>query len=125
MIEKPVIIDAVDKNIRVTVVVETPEAFAKRVKDGHMVKYAKIIEKKLHRPHNYEFTDDGNLKFSVLFENPLTIGGVVAVTTAISQLADIVVDSVMAAPRLNGAISFINSSSETDDDTKAENWEEQ
>lgn len=104
-----VTIDAVDQNIRVTVVAEAPEVFADRVKNGHLVKYAKNIQKKLHLPHNIELTHDGNLKVSVLFEKPLSLGGVVSVTAAISDLANVVVDSVMAAPRMTAAIGYINS----------------
>lgn len=104
-----VTIDAVDQNIRVTVVTEAPEAFADRVKDGHLVKYAKNIQKKLHLHHNIELTHDGDLKVSVLFEKPLSIGGVVSVTAAISDMSNVVVDSVMAAPRMAAAISYINS----------------
>ena len=33
-----IIIDTVDQNIRVTVITEAPEAFADRVKNGHLVK---------------------------------------------------------------------------------------
>lgn len=124
MIGNSVFIDAVDQNVRVTVVVETPEAFAERVKDGHLVKYAKNIQKKLHRPHNIELTHDGDLKVSVLFKNPLTLGGIVSVSAAISDLANVVVDSVMAAPRFNAAIKFVNSVNDTDDDTEAEKTEE-
>lgn len=104
-----VTIDAVDQNIRVTVITEAPEAFADRVKEGHLVKYAKNIQKKLHLPHNIELTHDGDLKVSVLFEKPLSIGGVVSAISAISDMANVVVDSVMAAPRFNAAISYINS----------------
>lgn len=125
MIENSVIIDAVDQNVRVTVVVETPDTFVERIRDGHLVKYAKNIQKKLHRPHNIELTHAGKLKVSVLFKNSLTIGGIVSATAAISDLANVVVDSVMAAPRFNAAIEFINSLAETDDDTEAEKTEEE
>lgn len=104
-----VTIDAVDQNIRVTVITEAPKAFADRVKEGHLVKYAKNIQKKLHLPHNIELTHDGDLKVSVLFKKPLSLGGVVSAISAISDMANVVVDSVMAAPRFNAAISYINS----------------
>lgn len=104
-----VTIDVVDQNIRVTVVTEAPEAFAGRVKEGHLVKYAKNIQKKLHLPHNIELTHDGDLKVSVLFERPLILGGFVSAISAISDMANAVVDSVMAAPRFNAAIGYINS----------------
>lgn len=104
-----VTIDAVDQNIRITVVTEAPEAFAGRVKEGHLVKYAKNIQKKLHLPHNIELTHDGDLKVSVLFKKPLSLGGFVSAINAISDMANVVVDSVMAAPRFNAAISYINS----------------
>ena len=104
-----VTIDAVDQNIRVTVITEAPKAFADRVKEGHLVKYAKNIHKKLHLPHNMELTHDGDLKVSVLFEKPLSLGGVVSVISAISDMANVVVDSVMAAPRMTAAIGYINS----------------
>lgn len=104
-----VTIDAVDQNIRVTVITEAPKAFADRVKDGHLVKYAKNIQKKLHLHHNIELTHDGDLKVSVLFERPLSLGGVVSAVSAISDMANVVVDSVMAAPRMTAAIGYINS----------------
>ena len=104
-----VTIDAVDQNIRVTVITEAPKAFADRVKDGHLVKYAKKIQKKLHLPHNIELTHDGDLKVSILFKKPLSIGGIVSVVSAISDMANVVIDSVMAAPRFNAAIDYINS----------------
>jgi hypothetical protein len=109
MIENSVIIDAVNQEIRVTVVTEAPEAFVDRVKEGHLVKYAKNIHKKLHLPHNIELTHDGDLKVSVYFKKPLSIGGIVSITAAISDMANVVIDSVMAAPRFNAAIGYINS----------------
>lgn len=120
-----IIVDAVDQNIRVTVITETPEAFAERVKDGHLVKYAKNIQKKLHFPHNMELTHGGDLKTSVLFKNPLTLKGVLSVASAISDLSEVVVDSVMAAPRMTVAIDYINSLNDADDDTEAEKPEEE
>lgn len=122
---KPVIVDAVDQNVRITAIVEAPDAFAKRVKDGHLVKYAKNIQKKLHYPHNIELTHDGDLKLSVIFKQHLSVEGVVAAATAISDMANVVVDSVMAAPRFNAAIGFINSLNDADDDTEAEKTEEE
>ena len=119
-----VTIDAVDQNIRVTVITEAPEAFADRVKNGHLVKYAKNIQKKLYLHHNIELTHDGDLKVSVLFEKPFTIGGLVSVATAISDMANVVIDSVMAAPRFNAAIGYINSLNNTDDDTESEKTED-
>lgn len=103
-----IIIDTVDQNIRVTVITEAPEAFADRVKNGHLVKYAKNIQKKLHLPHNMELTHGGDLKTSVLFSKPLTFGNLASVTAAISDMAAVTVDAVMAAPRLKAAIDFIN-----------------
>ena len=82
-----IIIDTVDQNIRVTVITEAPEAFADRVKNGHLVKYAKNIQKKLHLPHNMELTHGGDLKTSVLFSKPLTFGNLASVTAAISDMA--------------------------------------
>jgi hypothetical protein len=108
MIENSVIIDAVNQEVRVTVVTEAPEAFVNRVKEGHLVKYAKNIHKKLHLPHNIEVTHDGDLKVSVYFKKPLSIGGIVSVTAAISDMANVVIDSVMAAPRFNAAINYLN-----------------
>lgn len=125
MSAKSVIIDAVDQNIRVTVAVETPNAFAERVKDGHLVKYAKNIQKKLRCPHNIELTPDGGLKVSVIFKQPLSLGGLIHVTHAITDVAETVVDSVMAAPRFNAAIDFINIFNTVDDDTEAEKPEEE
>lgn len=103
-----IIVDAVDQNIRVTVITEAPEAFAGRVKEGHLVKYAKNIQKKLHLPHNMELTHGGDLKTSVLLKNPLTLKGVCCIASAISDMSEVIVDSVMAAPRLKTAIDFIN-----------------
>lgn len=120
-----IIVDAVDQNIRVTVITEAPEAFAERVKDGHLVKYAKNIQKKLHLPHNMELTHGGDLKTSVLLKNPLTLKGVLSVASAISDLSEVVVDSVMAAPRMTAAINYINSLNDADDDTEAEKPEEE
>ena len=125
MIKNSVIVDAVDQNIRITAVVEAPDAFAERVKDGHLVKYAKNIQKKLHYGHNIELTHDGDLKVSVVFNYPLSLGGIVSAAAAISDVANVVVDSVMAAPRFNAAIEFINSLNDTDDDTEAEHSEEE
>ena len=122
---KSVIIDAVNQEIRVTVITEAPEAFAGRVKDGHLVKYVKNIQKKLHLPYNIELTHDGDLKVSVFFKKPLSLGEIVSVTAAISDMADVVVDSVMAAPRFNGAIEFMNSLNYVKDDTEAEKPEEE
>lgn len=109
MIENSVIIDAVNQEIRVTVVTEAPKTFVDRVKEGHLVKYAKNIHKKLHLPHNIEVTHDGDLKVSVYFKKPLSIGGIVSITATISDMANVVIDSVMAAPRFNAAIGYINS----------------
>lgn len=125
-----IIVDAVDQNIRVTVITEAPEAFAGRVKDGHLVKYAKNIQKKLHLPHNMELTHGGDLKTSVLFKTPLTLKGVCSVASAISDMSEITVDAVMAAPRLKVAIDFINSlePKKLEKDPKSEesdDWEEE
>lgn len=123
MIGNSVTIDTVDQNIRVTVITEAPKAFADRVKDGHLVKYAKNIQKKLHHPHNIELTHDGDLKVSVLFKHPLSIGGIASAAMAISDMSETVVDSVMTAPRFNAAISYINSLNDTDDDTEQKKLE--
>lgn len=122
---KPVIVDAVDQKLRITVVTEAPENFAERVKGGHLVKYAKNIQKKLHCTHNIELTKDGDLKVSVLFKQPLPIRGIISAAHAISVMSDVVIDSVMAAPRFNAAIGFINSLNDADDDTEAEKTEEE
>lgn len=121
-----IIIDTVDQNIRVTVITEAPEAFAGRVKDGHLVKYAKNIQKKLHLPHNMELTHGGDLKTSVLFSKPLTFSNLASVTAAISDMSEVTVDAVMAAPRLKTAIDFINGiePKELEKDPKPEKSEE-
>ena len=125
MIGNSVIVDAVNQNIRVAVITEAPEAFADRVNNGHLVKYAKNIQKKLQCPHNIELTHKGDLKISVVFKRPLNLNYIASVASAISEIANVVIDSVMAAPRMNTAISYINSANDPDDDTEAENSEEE
>ena len=125
MIGNSVIVDAVNQNIRVAVITEAPEAFADRVNNGHLVKYAKNIQKKLQCPHDIELTHEGDLKISVVFKRPLNLNYIASVASAISEIANVVIDSVMAAPRMNTAISYINSANDPDDDTEAENSEEE
>lgn len=122
---KPVIVDAVDQKLRITVVTEAPENFAERVKGGHLVKYAKNIQKKLHCTHDIELTKCGDLKVSVLFEQPLPIRGIISAGHAISCMSDAVIDSVTAAPRFNAAIGFINSLNDANDDKEPEKPEKE